>query len=54
MRLLAHLQSWGEVHETTYPDGLVRVAVRIAPRYFDLITKEGGRILQVEAGSESD
>jgi GTP-binding protein HflX len=44
-RLLSHLREWGEVDEVTYPDGAVRVAVRIAPRYLDRIVKEGGRVL---------
>jgi len=45
-KLLAQLRTWGEVGEVTYPDGAVHVAVRIAPRYLDLIAKEGGRVLE--------
>jgi GTP-binding protein HflX len=47
-RLLAHLRDWGEVDEVSYPDGVVRVALRISPRYLDRIQKEGGRVLAGE------
>ncbi len=44
-RLLSHLREWGEVGDVTYPDGIVRVAVRIAPRYLDRIRQEGGQVV---------
>ncbi len=46
-RLLSLLQEWGEVGEITYPDGTVRVPVRLAPRYFDRIRNAGGEIHEV-------
>ena len=48
-RLLAHLRTWGEVGEVTYPDGVVHVAVRIAPRYLERIAQEGGKVLDPKA-----
>jgi len=51
-RLLAKLRTWGEVGEVTYPDGGMRVEVRVAPRYFDLIRNEGGRIVE-DAAAEA-
>ena len=47
-KLLARLREWGQVREVTYPDGVVRVDVSIAPRYLALIESEGGRVLQAE------
>ena len=51
-KLLSHLREWGEVGEVTYPDGVVRVAVRIAPRYLDRIRQAGGEV--VTEGSEPE
>jgi GTP-binding protein HflX len=47
-RLLARLREWGEVKEITFPDGLARVAMRLAPRHFDNVRREGGRLLDEE------
>jgi GTP-binding protein HflX len=43
-RLLAHLRTWGEVRSITYPDDSMLIEIRIAPRYFPLIEREGGRV----------
>ncbi len=51
-KLLSLLRDWGEVGEPSYPDGVVHVPVRIAPRYFDRIKNEGGRILEDPAAQE--
>jgi GTP-binding protein HflX len=45
-RLLARLREWGEVREVTYPDGRVRVSVRVPPRHVERIRREGGVILE--------
>ncbi len=47
-KLLARLQEWGEVRDTTYTNGKVRVDVQIAPRYLDHIKSEGGSIVEGE------
>jgi len=44
-RLLAHLRVWGDVHEVSYPDSVMHVQMRIAPRFLARIESEGGRIL---------
>ena len=51
-RLLSRLRDWGEVGETTYPDGVVRVRVRIAPRFFERIAREGGRVIEDAPSAE--
>ncbi|MDJ0522352.1 MAG: GTPase HflX [Planctomycetota bacterium] len=45
-RLLSQLREWGEVREVTYPDSVVRVDVRIAPRYLARIENAGGRVIE--------
>jgi GTP-binding protein HflX len=50
-RLLSLLQEWGEVGEITYPEGTVRVPIRIAPRYLDRLRNEGGVIHMLEDDS---
>jgi GTP-binding protein HflX len=47
-RLLAQLRTWGQVGEVSYPDGIMRAQVRIAPRYLALIAREGGTVLQAD------
>ncbi len=44
-RLLSYLREWGEVGEITYPDSVVHLHVRIAPRYIARIEEAGGVIL---------
>ncbi|MDA1195129.1 MAG: GTPase HflX [Planctomycetota bacterium] len=44
-RLLAQLREWGQVEDVSYPDGVVHVKVRVAPRYLDLIRQAGGQVL---------
>jgi GTP-binding protein HflX len=43
-RLLSRLREWGEVADVNYTDGRVRVAVRLAPRYFEQVRRDGGEI----------
>ena len=45
-RLLARLNDWGEVEDTEYTDGRVRVRVRAARRYLDPIRESGGDIIE--------
>jgi GTP-binding protein HflX len=47
-RLLARLREWGEVSEVTFPKGRARVAVRLAPRHFEHVRREGGTIHEVD------
>ena len=44
-RLLARLREWGDVAEIAFPDGRARVRMRLAPRHFEPVRREGGRIL---------
>jgi GTP-binding protein HflX len=44
-RLLARLREWGDVASVTYPDGKAHVRIRLAPRHFDPVRREGGTIL---------
>jgi len=44
-RLLARLREWGEVKEVTFPDGRARVAMRLPPRHFENVRREGGLLL---------
>ena len=44
-RLLARLREWGDVAEVTFPDGHARVAMRLAPRHFANVRREGGTLL---------
>jgi len=43
-RLLARLREWGEVKEITFPDGLARVSLRLSPRHFENVRRDGGRL----------
>ena len=52
-KLLAKLQTWGEVGEITYPEDRMHVAIRVAPRYFDRIRNEGGIIHEGDAPAET-
>ena len=47
-RLLARLREWGDVSEVTFPDGRARVRVRLSPRHFEPVRREGGTILSAE------
>ena len=51
-RLLARLNEWGEVLEVTFPDGRARVRVRLSPRHFEPVRREGGTILSGADASE--
>ncbi len=44
-RLLARLREWGEVRDVTFPRGKARVRVRLAPRHFANVRREGGVIV---------
>ncbi len=50
-KLLSRLQEWGEVQDTTYLNGKVRVEVRVAQRYLDHIKSEGGIVVEGEPAS---
>lgn len=41
-RLLARLRAWGQVGDVAYRDGVAVVAVRLAPRHFEPVRREGG------------
>jgi GTP-binding protein HflX len=43
-RLLARLREWGDVRDVAYADGLARVRVRLAPRHFEAVRREGGQV----------
>jgi GTP-binding protein HflX len=45
-RLLARLREWGEVRDVAYVDGVARVDVRLSPRHFDSVRREGGRVVE--------
>jgi GTPase len=55
-RLPALLREWGEVEATDYVDGVARYRVRLAPRHFAHVKREGGRILEdvAEEGAEDE
>jgi GTPase len=47
-RLLARLREWGDVSEVTYPEGKARVTLRLAPRHYGPVRREGGLLLDAE------
>ncbi len=47
-RLLARLREWGSVDEIAYPDGDARVRMRLPPRHFAPVRREGGTILEAD------
>lgn len=47
-RLLARLREWGSVDEIAYPDGEARVRMRLPPRHFAPVRREGGTILEAD------
>ena len=44
-RLLARLREWGSVDEVTFPGAEARVRMRLSPRHFAPVRREGGTIL---------
>ncbi len=47
-KLLARLREWGSVEEVTYPDGKAHARVRLSPRHFAPVRREGGTILDAD------
>ena len=45
-RLLAQLREWGSVHDVDYDNGVARVSVRVAPRFFERIRAAGGTVVE--------
>ena len=47
-KLLARLREWGSVEDVSYTDGEARAKVRLSPRHFAPVRREGGTILDAE------
>ena len=47
-KLLARLREWGSVEDIAYVDGEARARVRLSPRHFAPVRREGGTILDAD------